>query len=341
MLYGIPLLILFPYTRWRPDAEFQAAVHTEAVDFTVGAYKKAGPFVGGCVDAYFGNFGRVELPGGSPENLWGGKVRFRNVGFRSLFLTAGTQVRMLWYEASPDGVEVILTYKAMPSPPAATVFLTEKSTVEFQGSGFSESGVSQNGLIRVTSSGIGVASIYPQPDLRFPVSVTPCSVTKPAPPVAAEAMKAAGTPQPKAVEKTAALPAADGIALASASAITFFTDDGESAIVGTTNSVQVRNTDRTETLLQGQRLEIAALSDRSPGYPSQISTRIKDGIDVNVLGRAGTLRIDGADARPSPAEYLRARKVLSAWLTTAILLGSALLTIVSRIKLVKLDEKDS
>jgi hypothetical protein len=102
----------------------------------------------------------------------------------------------------------------------------------------------------------------------------------------------------------------------------------------------VTNAERKETLLQGQRLEIAKTSDRSPEDPSQMSLQIKDGIAVAILGQAGVLRIDGVDARPSLAEYLRAQKVLSAWLTMAILVGSAALTVASRIKLFKLDEKD-
>ncbi len=52
------------------------------------------------------------------------------------------------------------------------------------------------------------------------------------------------------------------------------------------------------------------------------------------------LSLDGRDIRPSLAEYLHAQKILSVWLATAILAGSAGLTIASRIKLVKLDGKD-
>ena len=36
LLYGLPLLVLFPYTGLRPDASFEAELQTEAVNFTVG-----------------------------------------------------------------------------------------------------------------------------------------------------------------------------------------------------------------------------------------------------------------------------------------------------------------
>ncbi len=347
LLYGIPFLILFPYTRWRPHAELQATVRTQAVDFTVGTYRKAGPFVGGCVDIGFESFGNVKLPGaprwkllegksggGNARGLWGGTVRFRHVDFRSLLLPRGTHVRMLWYEPSPLGVEMRVTYAAKPPAAAAEVFVNAKSTVEFHSSSVAEDGAPQNGWIEVPGDGLGMASVYPKEDLYLPVSVTPCAV--------AAVKAAAGAADPlKGAEKAVALPPAEAIALSPGSRITFLTDDGESAIVGVNNAVQIRNAERKETVLRGQRLEIGGLENRSERDASQIGLQIvKDGIAANILGRAGVLRIDGEDARPSLAEYLRARRVLSTWLTTTILVGSALLTIASRIKLVKLDEKD-
>jgi len=355
MLYGIPLVLLFPYTRFRPDAEFRASVRSQAVDFTVGSYHEPGPFIGGCADVSFESLVRVQLPGvlkwrplssgvggGSTDVLWGGIVRFRNVKFHSLLLTKGTQVRVNWYELSPSGVTVNVLYGAILSAPAATVFLDDKSTVEFSSSSFSESGKPNDGKIQGSSEKRGLASLYPRGDLRFPVSLSPCtpSVKPSAPTRPSEPGAHAAVQSPQAPQTPRGLPTADRIPLLPGSGISFLTDDGGSGILGIDNSVQVTNSERKEILLQGQRLEIASLRDRSQKDSSQISLQIRDGIAVSLLGRAGVLEIDGADARPSLAEYLRAQKILSAWLVTSILVGSAALTVASRIKLVKLGEKE-
>ena len=355
LLYGIPLLILFPYPGWRPDARFQASVRTEAVDFTVSDYKKEGPFLGRCVDIYLENFRQIELPGpqrwqrpdgttagGSTENLWSGRVRFRSVDFKSLLLTTGTHVRVVWYEPSPDGVTVMLTYAGKPAPFGAHVFLDERSTVEFQSSRFSESGPLQSGLIVARNTGHGVATIYPIAGSPFPISVSPCAAAYGSPVAAKSSLLGPSTKltsalHQQAAEKVPTLHPTDRLPLSPGSGMTFLTDAGDNALVGVNNIVQVRNAERKENLFLGQRLEIGRLEDQSLSDPSEITLQIKNGIMVNVLGRAGVLRIDGEDIRPSLAEFLRSRKVLSTWLTTSILLGSALLTIASRIKLVKRD----
>jgi hypothetical protein len=360
LLYGIPLAVLFPYTRWRPDGVLKASVHTEAVEFTVGDYRRAGPFTGDeCADVTFESFSKAELPGvakwkpsggepggGDTEALWGGTVAFRNVTFHSLLLTKGTRVRANWYEQIPGAVRMSVAYNAIPSSvAAATVFVNDKSTVDFTSS-FTESGSPVNGTIQSPIGVEGLAYLYPRADRRFPVSVAPCS-PKPAESVAPPAKPSGGTQgrrEPvaaavaRAPETPAALPPVDGIPLMPDTRITFLTDEGASAIRGFDNTVEVTNAERKHTLLQGQKLEIAGVRNRSSGDPSQLALTIKDGIVARLLGRAGVLQIDGEDGRPSLAEYLRAEKVLSAWLATAILIGSALLTVASRIKLVKLDE---
>jgi len=358
MLFGIPLVLLFPYTPWRPGADFNASVRTQAIDFVVGANRLNGPFTDSraCADLSFERFAKVQLPGTwkwkslggesdavSTDVLWGGTVHFKNVKFQSLLLTKDTRVKMNWYEPSPTGVTVRVFYSAMPSAAAAMVFLTDKSIVEFTSSRFSESGKPENGRIQGSIDMRGLASLYPREDLSFPVSISPCapgSAELSPPARSGEPAKPAAPQSSRALNTSGTLPAATDIPLSRGSRITFLTDDDSSAILGFDNTVQVTNAERKETLLEGQRLEIADVRDRSNGDPSQLSLQIKDGIAVRLLGRAGGLLVDGVDARPSQAEYLRAQKILSAWLTTAILLGSAALTVASRIKLVKLDEKD-
>lgn len=367
LLYGVPLLLLFPYTSCRPDAVFQTSVRCQSVAFTVGSspagkervpYRKAGPFTGGCVDLNLTRVGWVILPGaqnwkplgkkgtgGSATELWGGAVLFRNAEFRFLSIPDGTQVRMNWYEYSPTGAELLMSYAGTPPDLGAALFLKESSTVEFQGSSLSESGEAEDGVIQIPPGGIGTAEIHRQKgDSHFAVSITPCAAmaakTVPAQPAAAAVVMPDGDKKSTVMpERPGGLPIAERIPLAPGSRVSFVNDDDSSAIFGAENSVQVKNADRTETLLPGQRLEIGKMKDPNSKDASEITLQIKDGIGVHVAGRAGVLQVDREDARPSLAEYLRANKILSVWLTTAILIGSALLTIVTRTKLVKLDGK--
>ena len=327
-LYGIPLVLLFPWTNWRPDADFQASIRTRTVDFTVGHYTGTGMFTGGFGDVDFENLPRVELPGpclwkpsvaiqsgGSTEVLRGGKVRFRNVALQSLFLPTGTAVRLEWYDQSPTGIRMVVRYKSAPAVEAASVFLDGKSVVEFRSSILSESGAPESGMINVSSADVGAARIYPAEDLRLAISVTP---------------------RPQEPGKATTLPVeSDPLPLHEGSAIKFLTND-QSSILGFDNALQVSNAERKETVFQGQRLEIAKLRERG----EVVALQIDKGIVIKIQARAGTLDVDGRDARPSLSEWLRANKILSTWLATAILVGSAGLTVASRIKLVKLDERN-
>jgi len=363
VLFGIPLLILNPYKGPRPDAEFQAKIQTQAVSFVAGPNRDAGLLVKdqGRVDISFDGFEKVDLPsteawnpasgegvGGTVDSLFGGSVRFRNVDLRRLATPAGTQVTLLWYEASKNGVTLRLFYGVAPR--TAMVALDEQSTVEFRGSRFAETGDSKEGTIHILHDGRGTAEVSPR-DGRLNVSVTPYAAgsdSLPHLPAPSEKPTLESTLL-RAIEqektKPAALPPEDHVALLPGSGVSFLVDGSPngSAVVGDSNAVQIRNAERTETVLRGQSLEINKLTDRTratPGkyFPSEISFQVKDdGILVNVLGRGGGLWIDGNDVRPSLAEYLRADKMLTIWLTTGILLGGYLVTILARTKLVKLD----
>jgi hypothetical protein len=106
-----------------------------------------------------------------------------------------------------------------------------------------------------------------------------------------------------------------------------------SAVVGFENVVDILNAGRKQKVLQSQSLVIADL-----GVGSRISDlRIgKGGMTVDVQGTAGKLAVDGRDMRPSPVEYLRSNGILSTWVTTSLLIGTAALTVATRFGLVKL-----
>ena len=220
-----------------------------------------------------------------------------------------------WYEQGPTGLRMVVHYRSALQAVPATVFLDAKSVIEFASCKMSKSEEPATGAIKVSSPQAGAVSLYPSSDLRLAVSITPL---------------ASGPGNP------AVLPTQGDVPLLSGSRIRLLWKD-ESAIIGFDNSLDVSNADRKETIVQGQVVEIAEIRDHS----QIMSLEIKDGIAAKIKGRAGFLTVDKKDERPSPAEYLRAQKILSTWLTTAILIGTAGLTVASRIRLVKLAEKDS
>jgi hypothetical protein len=298
LVYGIPLVLLFPGGWFRPDAEFQATVKAQAVDFTLDQYGEAGLFLGPMADISFDNIDHVEIPGGPVRSLAGGRIRFRGVTFNSLLLPRGTGVRIEWYERSPTGVRMVVRYGQPLTAAAASVFLDKGSRVE-----------STSGTIDVSDAETGVSAVYARPDTRMAISLTP--VDRPR--------------GPKLIEQD--------LPLLAQSPVRFTTED-RSSIVGNDAVVQVVNADRKDPVFQRQRLEIGGLR----GGAVLTTLAVDNGIDVAVRGAAGTLRLEGRDLRPSPAEYLRAQKVLSTWITTSLLIGTAVLTVASRTRLIKLED---
>lgn len=324
LLYGIPLALLFPGFSIRPDAQFLANVRTMAVEFTLDDYRESGLFTGGIVDVTFDNAARVELPRRAawrrlntarPEadidGLTGGTVTFRGVRFQSLVLPPGTNVRVEWFAASPTGVRLLVRYSTPPVDEAATVFVGKRSVLQFSGARVTGEAVAA-GEVDVGRPNAGLARVYLSPDGLLSISITP-----------RPAMPPTGPGQ---------LPAESNLRLLAGSAVSFENDDGGSAIFGDGNFLEVFNADRRSPVRASQTLQMA---DLAPGTMMTLS--VADGLAVAVRGVAGTLVLDEDDGRPSPAEYLRAQKVLATWITTSLLIGTAALTVASRIKLVKLE----
>jgi len=301
LLYGIPLIVLFPWTGWRPSADFVANVKTRAVSFTVGHYGGAG-FAGDRADVSFEGVDHAQLPEKASCTPPDGEIRFRNVKFQSLPFPDGTKLRIEWYPQSPTGARMVVQYGN--TPPGAVVFLDDQSSASTRS-------------CAPGSKVLGNATIYPRPGEPLIVNVTPVS------------------PDPKetvelAFDQSKKLFLGDH-------GLTFRLPD-QSAITGSDGYVQILNADRKEPVRPEQELRIDALSAGTYVTDLRIT---KTGIAITIDGHAAVLSLDGRDLRPSPAEYLRAQKILSAWLTTAILVGSAGLTIASRIKLVKLDREEN
>src|ERR1035441_1912225 len=84
LMYGIPLVLLFPWTGFRPDADFVASLKTSSVDLTVRHYDGVG-FAGGRADVSFEGIDRIEIPGSnSPCVPQQGRVQFSNVKLQAI-----------------------------------------------------------------------------------------------------------------------------------------------------------------------------------------------------------------------------------------------------------------
>lgn len=302
LMYGIPLAVLFPWSGWRPGAQFVATLKTRAVDFTVGRYQGAG-FAGDRADISFESFDHVELPDQASCAPVDGKVQFRNVKFQSLPLPGDTKVRIEWYPQAPTGARMVVQYPGVP--PQAKVFLDDRSSAAI--------GTCK---LRGVGAGLGAAKVYPKAGQPLILNLDP---------VSPDSRK----PVELAFDQSRQMyPAPHGLR---------FRLPDQSAITGSDGNVLVLNADRKEPVRPEQELAIDALG---PGTRVTDLRIAKDGIAITIDGEAGVLTLDGRDIRPSLAEYLHAQKILSVWLATAILAGSAGLTVASRIKLVKLDGKD-
>ena len=298
-LFGVPALVLYPYTHWRPAAEFHARVRTRELKFTVGqeGYKGRGLFAGGRADLVFEHFDRIKLPSG--QEIKGRRISFRNVRFQALPLGAVTQIVLQWEPGKPAGLSISASYEAAPPSPV-TVFWDKDSQAG-----------SDSGPLTTTSD--GNADIYPAPNVALKMSLDP---------------RSDDPKKPGELIFDSSYPV-----YLSTSAPVLFTQRSGSAILGFENVVDVLNAGRKQKVLQSQSLQIADL-----GADARISDlRIrKDGMTVDVQGTAGALAVDGRDIRPSPVEYLRSNGILSTWVTTSLLIGTAALTVATRFGLVKL-----
>jgi hypothetical protein len=301
-MYGIPLAILFPWSGWRPDAQFVATLKTRAVDFTVAHYEGAG-FAGDRADIGFESFDHVELPNRDSCAAGAGTIQFRNVKVQSLPLPHDTKVRIEWSPQSPTGARMVVQYRGVP--PQSKLFLDEQSSASI--------GTCK---IRGAGAGLGAAKVYPKAGQPLIVNIDPVSLDSKKPVELAFDQSRQVFPGPHGMK---------------------FRVPNQSAIMVSDGNVQVLNADRKEPVRPQQEFAIDALGAETRVTDLRIG---KDGIAITIDGRAGVLSLDGRDIRPSLAEYLHAQKILSVWLATAILAGSAGLTVASRIKLVKLDGKD-
>lgn len=127
------------------------------------------------------------------------------------------------------------------------------------------------------------------------------------------------------------------IRLAKDSAATFLLE-GQSAIVGADGEVQITGVDRKPLKLkEGQSLEFGGLQGDAPEDDSQIESLEPETASVRVFlrGSSGSILLDKSNEAATLAEYLTSQKPLATYLSAVALIGSTILTILTRLKLIK------
>jgi hypothetical protein len=124
-------------------------------------------------------------------------------------------------------------------------------------------------------------------------------------------------------------------ALDEGSSISFLTNQGTNGIHAfDDNTLELANFSRKMQIGR----EVVEIADVDRDTRARVSADDK-GLTVQLKGASRRLLVAGMDQRPSWVEYLQARRDLTAWLTTAILIGGTALTVLTRLKLIRLEDK--
>jgi hypothetical protein len=261
-VFALPLLVLFPYPWFRPDADFDLRLTTRSISFALA-------------DGYRGD----DLLTREPHELVVGDRSYQDAK-TSLDLSNVESVRLDWAPAAPAGVRIVLRRQRPSAQPWGVVRAGDAVSKI-------ESGADTLAL-SIDRSGIG--SLPPLTDV---------------------------------------LPLRNG------SSLEFVDEQAAPAIVGRDGVVNIAETDDSHGIHGGDEVTIAQLQEAKIGSLSVAH----DGIHVEAIGRAGTLRVRGDDLRPSWVERLRANNTVETYVSTAILIGTVLYTLLTRLKLVRLEKE--
>jgi hypothetical protein len=133
------------------------------------------------------------------------------------------------------------------------------------------------------------------------------------------------------------IPAESKIRLARNSDVTFDLE-GQSAIAGADGEVQITGVDRKPLKLkEGQSLVLGGIE----GDPREDDPEIERlepetaSVKVDLRGSSGSILLNKSNEAATLAEYLTSQKPLATYLSTVALIGSTILTILTRLKFIK------
>ena len=133
------------------------------------------------------------------------------------------------------------------------------------------------------------------------------------------------------------IPAEHKISLAKDSAATFELE-GQSAIVGADSELQISGVDRKPLKLkESQSLVLGGLQGEAQEDDPKIESLEPEAASVRVFlrGSSRSILLGKSNEAASLAEYLTSQKPLATYLSTVALIGSTILTILTRLKVIK------
>jgi hypothetical protein len=127
-------------------------------------------------------------------------------------------------------------------------------------------------------------------------------------------------------------PMSEVLDLREGSSLQFVDDQGRSAVVGRGSTLRIAATDRTDSIRVGDDLRVEALHDaRIAGL-----TVADDGLHVEIDGEANTLLVRGKNRKPYWLEIVRRNETVETYVSTVVLIGTVIVTILTRLRLVRM-----
>src|ERR1039458_7121638 len=313
-VFAVPALVLFPVVHLRTG--FTASLRTKSIQFqtsegqgrSIGLFNSDTP-----LELTIERFGRIE----SPEGRTG--ARIVNPSGQASVTFLGAQLRALDVQQplqislEADDGKMSMAIEPLGSNENAIATVLTGGEAQFSCDGCMAEGadgkpIPQESVFEIKPR---TWSVYVKKDSRLHLQL--------------RAMKGR-------------IPAESKIRLARSSDLTFFDLEGQSAIVGVDGEVQITGVDRKLLKLKdGQSLVLGGLQGDAPGDDPKIESLEPEAASVRVdlRGSSDSILLDKSNEAATLAEYLASRKPLATYLSTVALIGSTILTILTRLKLIK------
>jgi hypothetical protein len=316
-VFAVPALVLFPVVHLRTG--FTASLRTKSIQFqtsegqgrSIGLFNSDTP-----LELTIERFGRIE----SPEGRTGARivnpsgqasVTFLGAQLRSLDVQQPLQISL-----EADDGKMIMLIEPLASNENAIATVLTGGEAQFSCDGCIVEGADGKPIPEESISGGKPAgfsrtwSVYVKKDSRLHLQL-------------------------RAIKGS--IPAEHKIRLAKDSAATFLLE-GQSAIVGADGEVQITGVDRKPLKLkEGQSLVLGGLQGDAPEDDPRIESLEPEAasLRVNLRGSSGSILLDKSNEAATLAEYLTSQKPLATYLSTVALIGSTILTILTRLKFIK------
>jgi hypothetical protein len=316
-VFAVPALVLLPVVHLRTG--FTASLRTKSIQFrtserqggSVGLFNSDTP-----LELTIERFGRIESPEGSTVirivNPGGqASVTFRGAQLRSLDVHEPLQISL-----EADDGKMTMAIEPLASNENAIVTVLTDGKAQFSCGECIVQGADGKPLPEESIFGVKPAefsriwSIYLRKDSRLHLQL-------------------------RAIKGP--IPAEHKISLAKDSAATFLMER-QSTIVGADGELQITGVDRKPLKLrEGQSLVLGGLQGDAPEDDPRIESLEPEAASLRIFlrGSSSSILLDESNEAATLAEFLTSQKPFATYLTTVALIGSTILTILTRLKFIK------